>query len=328
VVLLGQRFWQRLFNGQRSALGQAITLDGRPYTVIGVLPETATSFPFNQVQVWVPRPAEVPFLVPSQLNGGGFFFQLMARLKPGVSLEQARAAMNVVAAGYRQSHGSLVDAPSEIEVVPLLEDAVGQQRRSYLMLFGAVGCVLLIASANIANLLLSRFAARRKEIAARFALGASRLHVVGQLVAESLLVATLGGALGLLLAAGVLKLIVTSAADLIPRAVDIGLDPTALAFTLIVTAITGLAIGILPALQASGVNVVEALKESSRGSTGTWPAAARLAAGRGSCARRGPACRRGTFADELRAASTGGAWVYSRRCLHRPDRVARATLRP
>ena len=269
VVLLSHQFWQHFFNGDRSALGQAITLDGRPYTIIGVLPEAATSFPFNQVQVWVPRPAEVPFLVPSQLNGGGFFFQLMARLKPGVSLEQARAEMNVIAAGYRQSHASLVDSTSEIEVVPLLEDAVGQQRRSYLMLFGAVGCVLLIACANIANLLLSRFAARRKEIAARFALGASRLDVVRQLVTESLLVATIGGALGLLLAAGVLKIIVSSAANLIPRAVDIGLDPMALAFTLVVTVITGLAIGVLPALQASGVNVVEALKESSRGSTGT-----------------------------------------------------------
>ncbi|HEX5071002.1 MAG TPA: ABC transporter permease [Vicinamibacterales bacterium] len=269
VVLLSERFWKRMFNGERAALGQAITLDGRPYEIIGVLPEAATTFPFNQVQVWVPRPAEVPFLVPSQLNGGGYFFQLMARLKPGVSVEQARAAMNVVAAGYRQTHSSLVDAPSDIEVVPLLEDAVGQQRRSYLMLFGAVGCVLLIASANIANLLLARFAARRKEIAARFALGASRANIVAQLVTESLLVALFGGALGLLLAFGVLKLIVTTAADLIPRAVDIGLDPTALAFTLVVTVITGLAIGILPALQASGVNVLESLKEASRGSTGT-----------------------------------------------------------
>src|SRR5215471_2481442 len=94
VVLLSQRFWRRQFNGQSSALGQTITLDGKPYTIIGVLPDAATSFPFNQVQVWVPRPAEVPFLAPSQLNGGGFFFQVLARLRPGVSLEQARQAMN------------------------------------------------------------------------------------------------------------------------------------------------------------------------------------------------------------------------------------------
>jgi predicted permease len=260
VVLLSQRFWHRLFNGQGSALGQTTTLDGRPYTIIGVLPDAATSFPFNQIDVMVPRPADVSFLVPAQLNGGGFFFQVMARLKPGVSLGQAREAMNVVAAGYRQSHGTNVDAPSQIEVLPLLEDAVGQQRKSYLMLFGAVGCVLLIACANITNLLLARFAARRKEIAARFALGANRADVILQLVTESLIVAVLGGVVGLLLAAAALRVIVTSGVNLIPRAAEIGLDPIALAFTLGVTLVTGLAIGLLPALQASTVNVLETLK--------------------------------------------------------------------
>ena len=269
VVLVSHRFWQRHFNGQPSALGQVITLDGRLYTIIGVLPEAAASFPLNQVQVWVPRPAEVPFLVPAQLNGGGYFFQAIARLRPGVSLEQAREAMKSTAAGYRQAYPSHVDAPSEIEVVPLLEDAVGQQRRSYFMLFGAVGCVLLIACANIANLLLARFATRRKEIAARFALGASRLDVVLQLVTESMLMAVLGGALGWLLASAALRVIVTSGADLIPRVLDIRLDPAALIFTILVTLVTGLAIGLLPALQASAVNMQETLKEASRGSTGT-----------------------------------------------------------
>jgi len=269
VVLVSHRFWQRHFNGQRSAVGQAITLDGRPYTIIGVLPAAAASFPLNQAEIWVPRPEGIQFLVPAQINGGGFYFQATGRLQPGVSLEQAREAMNVIAAGYRQAHGSNVDAPSQIEVVPLLEDAVGQQRRSFLMLFGAVGCVLLIACANIANLLLARFAARRKEIAARFALGASRRDVVLQLVTESMLIAVLGGALGVVLAVGALRVIVTSGADLIPRVLDIGLDPVALGFTILVTLVTGLAIGLLPALQASAVNVQETLKEASRGSTGT-----------------------------------------------------------
>ncbi len=269
VALVSERFRQKYFNGQPSVIGQAITLDGKPYTIIGVLPEAATSFPMNQVQLWTPRPTEVTFLVPAQLDGGGFFFQLIARLKPGVSLEQAREAMKVITAGYRQAHANLVDAPSEIVVAPLLEDAVGEQRRSYLMLFGAVGCVLLIACANIANLLLARFAARRKEIAARFALGASRLDVMLQLVAESMLVAVLGGAVGLVLASAALRIILRSGADLIPRSVDVHLDPMALAFTIVVTLITGLAIGLLPAVQASAVNVLETLKEASRGSTGT-----------------------------------------------------------
>jgi predicted permease len=129
--------------------------------------------------------------------------------------------------------------------------------------------VLLIACANIANLLLARFAARRKEIAARFALGASRLDVVTQLVTESMLIAVLGGALGLLMASATLRIIVTAGADLIPRVLEIGLDPMAVGFTLLVTLVTGLAIGLLPALQASAVNVQDTLKEASRGSTGT-----------------------------------------------------------
>jgi predicted permease len=267
VVLISHRIWQERLNREPSVLGQALTLNGAPYTIIGVLPPAASAFPLNPFQIWVPRPAEVPYLVPSQLNNGGFFFQAVARLRPDVSLEQAREAMNVIAAGYRQANPANVDAPSQIEVVPLLDDAVGEQRQSYLMLFGAVGCVLLIACANIANLLLARFAGRRKEIAARFALGARRVHVVRQLVIESMLLALLGGAVGVLLAQWALGAVVALGADLIPRAVEIRLDPMAVAFSLLVTLVTGLAIGLLPALQAARVNVNETLKESSRGST-------------------------------------------------------------
>ena len=268
VVLIGHRIWQERFNGDRSLIGQPLTLNGAPYTVIGVLPAAATAFPLNQVQIWVPRPAEVPYLAPSQLNGGGFFFQAIARLRPEVSLTQAREAMNVIAGGYRATNPSNVDAPSQIEVVPLLEDAVGQQRQSYLMLFGAVGCVLLIACANIANLLLARFAGRRKEFAARFALGATRGDVVRQMVTESMIVALLGGAVGVLVAQWALGGVVVLGANLIPRIAEIRLDWVALAFSLAVSLVTGLAIGLLPALQAARVNVNETLKEAARGSTG------------------------------------------------------------
>jgi putative ABC transport system permease protein len=147
--------WQQRFNRDPSVLGQALTLDGAPYVIIGVLPEAATAFPLNQLQIWVPRPAEVPFLVPSQLNGGGFFFQAIARLRPGVSLTQAREAMSVVAANYRAAYPANVDAPSQIEVVPLLDDAVGQQRQSYLLVAEvSLSLVLLIA----VGLLLTSFA--------------------------------------------------------------------------------------------------------------------------------------------------------------------------
>ena len=268
VVLISQRIWQERFNRDPTVLGQAITLNGAPYAIVGVLPEAASAFPLNDFQIWVPRPAEVPYLVPAQLDNGGYFFQAIARLRPGVSLEEAREAMNVIAAGYRAAKPANVDAPAQIEVLPLLEDAVGEQRRSYLMLFGAVGCVLVIACANIANLLLARFGARRREIAARLALGASRAGVMRQLVIESLLVALFGGAAGLLLAQWALAGVVSLGGDLIPRAVEIGLDWKALAFSLAVTLATGLAIGLLPGWQAARVNVNETLKEGSRGSTG------------------------------------------------------------
>ena len=269
VAMISYTLWHRRFNADPSIVGQALTLDGAPYTIIGVLPEAASAFPLNQLQIWVPRPAEVPYLVPSQLNNGGYFFQVIARLRPGVSFEQAAEAMNVIAAGYRAANPSNVDAPSQIEIVRLLDDAVGAQRQSYLLLFGAVGCVLLIACANIANLLLARFAGRRREIAARFALGAGRGDVVRQLVTESMLVALLGGAGGVLVAEAAIRLLAAFGTDLIPRVVEIRIDALALAFSLLVTLLTGLAIGLLPALQASGVNVLDALKEAGRGAVGS-----------------------------------------------------------
>jgi predicted permease len=269
VVLISSTLWQQRFNRDRSALGQSLTLDGTPYTIIGVLPAAASQFPLTPFQVWVPRPAEVPFLAASQLNNGGFFFQVIARLKPGVSIAQARQAMEAVAARYRQAYPANVDAPSMIEVVPVLEDVVGAGRESYLLLFAAVGCVLLIACANIANLQLARFAARRREIAARLAIGATRGDIVRQLVAESLLVALLGGAAGVVLAYWALGSLVAFGADLIPRAAEIRIDPLALGFSVAISILTGLVIGVLPAWRASNVNVQEALKASARGSVGS-----------------------------------------------------------
>ncbi|HEY2405227.1 MAG TPA: ABC transporter permease [Polyangiaceae bacterium] len=269
VVLISRQMWRQRLNGDVSVLGQALTLDGAPYTITGVLPDAATAFPLNHQQIWVPRPSELPYLAPSQLQGGSYFFRPIARLKPGVSLEQAREAMNVIAAGYRAANPQNVDALSAIELVPLLDDAVGAQRESYLLLLGAVACVLLIACANIANLLLARFAGRQREIATRLALGARRGALVRQLVLESMLLAVLGGGVGLLLAEWTLRALVAFGTDVIPRLAEIRIDSLALGFAVVATLVTGLSIGLLPAMQASGVNVPNALKAGGPGSVGS-----------------------------------------------------------
>ncbi len=185
-----------------------------------------------------------------------------------MSLEQARENVKVLAAGYQKSHPTNTDAPTKADVTPWLDDLVGSQRPTYALLFGAVGCVLLIACANVANLLLARFAGRRKEIALRFALGAGRRHVIRQLLTESTLIALSGGALGVLLAQWGLAAFSSVGQNFIPRSVEISLDPRALAFTFGVALLTGLGMGLFPALQAARQDANDALKDSSRGSTG------------------------------------------------------------
>ena len=268
VVLLSHNYWRKNFNSDPGILGQSLTLDGLPRTIIGILPPALSSFPLNQTDLWTPRPAEVPFLVQSQLDGGGFFFQVIARLKPGVTLAQAQENLNLIAGAYRAAHPTNSDASTHADVLPMLDDLVGNQRRTYALLFGAVGCVLLIACANVANLLLARFAGRRKEIALRFALGANRGHVIRQLLLESSLIAFAGGALGLLLARWGLDVFMQVGRNFIPRSLEIALDPRAMAFTFGVALLTGIVMGLFPALQAARHDANDALKDSSRGSSG------------------------------------------------------------
>jgi len=268
VVLLSDNYWRKHFNSDPGVLGQTLTLNGLPHTIVGVLPPALSSFPLNQTELWTPRPAEVPFLAPSQLEGGGFFFQVIARLKPGVTLAQARENVKVLAASYQQAHPTNTDAATKADVSWWLDDLVGNQRPTYALLFGAVGCVLLIACANVANLLLARFVGRRKEIALRFALGASRGQVVRQLLLESTLLALGGGAVGLLLAQWGLSAFARVGQNFIPRSLELSLDPRALAFTFGAALLTGLGMGLIPALHAAKQDANDALKESSRGSSG------------------------------------------------------------
>jgi len=267
AVLLSFAYWTTHYGARADAIGQSITLDGRPHTIVGVMPRKLSAFPLNQAALFTTRPDEVPFVTKQQIDNGGFFFTAYARLKPGVDLTQARAAMAVIQHSYEAAHPSFADAHSQITVGFLLDDLIGNQRQTYTTLFAAVGCVLLIACANVANLMLTRFLRRRKEIGIRFALGARRSHIVAQFLAESVLLSLAGGILGLGLAALSLMVVARVGANLIPRIEEISLDPSVVAFTLGVSIFAGLALGLVPALQASMNSVNSALKESSRGST-------------------------------------------------------------
>lgn len=267
VAVLSHALWQRHFGGRPDAIGQALQLDGQPHTVIGVMPQSLSVFPLEQVQVWTARPEAVPYLVPAQIDGGGFYFNVLARLRPGVSIEAARSQLATIADGYARSHPDNADAPASADVEYLLDALIGDQRQIFLLLFGAVGCVLLIACANVANLVLTRYAGRRKQIAIRFALGATRRHVMRDLVTENIVLALLGGALGLLLGSLAVELVVRIGADLIPRAAEVSLDPAVVIFTVLVSLLTGLVLGLIPTLQLMQPSLTEALKDASRGST-------------------------------------------------------------
>jgi putative ABC transport system permease protein len=267
VVMLSNGYWQAHFAGKDDAIGQSLTIDGKPHTIIGVLPKSLSGWPLNQVALFTTRPFESSFLTQQQIDDGGFFFNVQARVKPGIGIEQVRSAMNVIAAGYAQAYPTHVDSKSKITVGYLLDDLVGGQRQTYAILLGAVAAVLLIACANVANLVLARFSRRRKEIGIRFALGAKRSHIVTQFLTESVLLSLAGGAVGLVLAALSLRVLVHAGNQFIPRVDDIALDGLVLAFTLGVAIVAGLILGIVPALQASMHVVNEALKESSRDST-------------------------------------------------------------
>lgn len=267
VVVLSHRYWQDRFAGRQDAIGESLTLDGTPCTIVGVLPERLSSFPLNQVALFTARPFEAPFLARSQIDGGGFFFTVYARLKPGVQERQVRAAMDVIAATYAQSHPTNADAKSQITVGALLDDLVGDQRQTYATLFAAVAAVLLIACANVANLVLARFSRRGKELGIRSALGARRGQIVAQLVAENVMLALAGGACGLLLAALALRVVARAGANFIPRAGELSLDPAVLGFTLGLSLLVGVVLGVVTALQAATPAIADELRSATRGST-------------------------------------------------------------
>jgi predicted permease len=266
VVVLSQRLWMTRFNSDRNVVNTAISLNGDSYTVIGVLGE----FDFREFgpspQVWLPLGLD------PNSRDQGHYFQTAGRLKPGVSLEQAKARLQASAAGFRAKYPNSLGPNGGFTVDTVRSVLVRGVRTSLFVLGGAVAFVLLIACANVANLLLARAAGRRREIAIRAAVGGSRGRIVRQLLTESLVLSLAGGVLGLLLGwVGIRALLAVNTADL-PRVGEdgslVGIDWRVLTFTLGVSVVTGIVFGLIPALQSSKADLTTTLKESS-GRSGT-----------------------------------------------------------
>jgi len=259
VVVLGHRFWITRFHGSREIVGRSISLSGEPCTVVGVLAD----FDFTEFgpapQVWM------PFQLDPNATDQGHYFQAAGRLKPGVTLEQARARMQVSAGDFRAKFPDALARDAGFTVQPIREALTRNVRSSLLVIAGAVSFVLLIACANVANLLLARATGRRRELAIRAAIGGSRWTIARQLLTESLVLSVIGGAFGLFFGwAGIRALLAVNTAGL-PRVGEdgalVGIDWTVLVFTLTVSVATGILFGLIPALQGSKVDLASTLNE-------------------------------------------------------------------
>ncbi|HEX5833718.1 MAG TPA: ABC transporter permease, partial [Pyrinomonadaceae bacterium] len=259
VTVLSHALWQTRFGGDPSIVNKTIVLNGKACQVIGVMGEDV-SFP-QTADLWLPMNLDAD---PADKTRFSHFLRPVGRLKPGVTLVQAQADMDVIAAQLEQQFPESNQGWS-LRLVPLREELVGGSRTIVLVLFGAVAFVLLIACANVANLLLVRAAARQKEIALRTALGASRWRIIRQMITESLLLAIAGGALGAFLATWGVQLLVKLSEGNIPPTVQVKIDATVLGFTLLISVITGVLFGLAPAIRTADVNLIDALKEGMRG---------------------------------------------------------------
>jgi putative ABC transport system permease protein len=260
VAVLSHSMWQNRFGSDPNVFNRTLQLNGATYQIIGVMP-AGFSYP-DRAELWRPLPID-----PAKLDPGPHYLNVVGRLKPGVPLAQAQADMSTIAARLSEQYKEK-NAGHGVKLERLTNVVVGDIGLALYVLLGAVGFVLLIACANLANLMLARVGARQKEIALRTALGASRLRIVRQLLIESIMLAIVGGLVGLLLAFWTVSWLVSLGADTIPRVHEISVDPRVAGFTLLVSVITGVLFGLAPAIQVSRPDLTDALKESGRTTAG------------------------------------------------------------
>jgi putative ABC transport system permease protein len=260
VVVLSHGFWQRAFGGDRAVIGRPIQLSGQPYTVVGV---AGPQFRFwRDVDLWTPERVDRP-----NVNRRNEYLTAFGRLKPGVTVAQADAEIATIARRLAEQYPQ-TNANFQSEVVGLHEQTVARVRPALLVFTAAVGLVLLIACANVANLLLARAAAREREIAVRSALGASRTRLIRQLLTESVVVAVCGGVIGLLLATWAVGALRGSGTTLVPRLAEVRVDAIVVAFSLGLSLLTGLLFGLVPALRLASNRLHDSIKEGARGAAG------------------------------------------------------------
>ena len=270
TVVLSYSFWQRDFGGEKSTLEKSLLLDGEKYAIVGVMPaDFSLNYEVVPTVAAVPQPdvfLPLPMSAEDLRDHDDENYNLLAKIKPGVSIGQAQSELDLTVRrlGEQFPKQYPISRRFRFSVKPLLEQVVGNIRRALFVLLGAVGCVLLIACANVANLLLTRAAAREREIAIRTALGAARSRLVRQLLTESVLLSIIGGALGLCLAFLMLIALRWLSPGNIPRLSSISLDGRVLVFTFAVAVLTGILFGIAPALRSAQLNLAETLKEGAR----------------------------------------------------------------